>query len=369
MTKWRSIPSALPSRRRMRTPMAWKVPIQIAPAARLRRFSTRPRISRAALLVKVTARISPGSARPCWMSQAIRCVSTRVLPLPAPAKISNGPSSAATAARCGGFSPSRRSTPRSAAVGELAKSRASLPGNGQIRNQKRAGELVAAATAAHAARSHVVGVVEVVLASFLRRLQRLGECAKELIAQLHRRNLEGIFHCPVIIWRVATLAGPEEELDQLDLDGGLELGVGLRRGLSLDNRDLHALCAFVLAFALSSGNDRRGHGFPAADPPRRRARSLRHRRRLRDQAGTERGKIVLRRGRLGRLGHRGRRGGRWLVGGQRCGLALPGNRHWRDRKARRRHLAGRSGWRNWRLSRHWLLRWHRLRRHGLRWHG
>src|SRR5882762_3960517 len=269
MMKCRSMTTALPSRRRIRTPIAWKVPIQIAPALRLTRLSTRERISRAALLVKVTARISPGSARPCWISHAIRCVSTRVLPLPAPAKISNGPSSAATAARCGGFSPSRRSTPRSAAVGELAKSRASLPGNGQIRNQKRAGELVAAATAAHAARSHVVGVVEVVLASFLRRLQRLGECAKELIAQLHRRNLEGIFHCPVVIWRVAALAGPEEELDQLDL-GGLDL---------------------VLAFALSSGNDRRGHGFPAADPPRRRARSLRHGRRLRDQARAQRGKV------------------------------------------------------------------------------
>src|SRR5438874_1794442 len=60
MTKWRSIPSALPSRRRMRTAMAWKVPIQMAPAVRFRRCSTRPRISRAALLVNVTARISRG---------------------------------------------------------------------------------------------------------------------------------------------------------------------------------------------------------------------------------------------------------------------------------------------------------------------
>src|SRR6266849_7650995 len=52
----------------------------------------------------------------------MRWVSTRVLPLPAPAKINKGPSSAVTAARCGGFSPARRSTPRSAAEEVTLKS-------------------------------------------------------------------------------------------------------------------------------------------------------------------------------------------------------------------------------------------------------
>src|ERR1700758_4031036 len=38
------------------------------------------------------------------MSQAMRWVSTRVLPLPAPASTSTGPSAAVTAARCASFS-------------------------------------------------------------------------------------------------------------------------------------------------------------------------------------------------------------------------------------------------------------------------
>jgi hypothetical protein len=59
----------------------------------------RSRISRAALLVKVTARISHG-ATPLSRSRAIRCTSTRVLPVPAPASTSSGPSPCSTAARC-----------------------------------------------------------------------------------------------------------------------------------------------------------------------------------------------------------------------------------------------------------------------------
>ena len=54
--------------------------------------STRSRISCAALLVKVMARISPARARPVCTSQAMRWVSTRVLPEPAPARMSSGPS-------------------------------------------------------------------------------------------------------------------------------------------------------------------------------------------------------------------------------------------------------------------------------------
>ena len=38
---------------------------------------------------------------------AIRIVSALVLPVPAPASIRTGPSSASTASRCAGFSPSR----------------------------------------------------------------------------------------------------------------------------------------------------------------------------------------------------------------------------------------------------------------------
>jgi hypothetical protein len=48
----------------------------------------RPRISRAALLVKVTARIDQGENCSTWISQAMRCTSTRVLPEPAPASTS-----------------------------------------------------------------------------------------------------------------------------------------------------------------------------------------------------------------------------------------------------------------------------------------
>ena len=64
----------------------------------------RPRISVAALFVKVTA-ISPCGETPCSrISQAARCVSTRVFPLPAPASTSTGPIGAVTAARCSSFS-------------------------------------------------------------------------------------------------------------------------------------------------------------------------------------------------------------------------------------------------------------------------
>ena len=57
--------------------------------------------------VKVTARTSFGRARPRASRCAIRAVSARVLPVPAPASISTGPSSVSTASRCAGFSPCR----------------------------------------------------------------------------------------------------------------------------------------------------------------------------------------------------------------------------------------------------------------------
>ena len=63
------------------------------------RSPTRCFISRAALLVKVTARISLGRAVPVLSKCAIRVVSARVLPVPAPASTRTGPSKASTAAR------------------------------------------------------------------------------------------------------------------------------------------------------------------------------------------------------------------------------------------------------------------------------
>src|SRR3954470_1491189 len=70
--------------------------------------ATRWRISFAALFVKVMARISPGAAWSVSTRYAIRCVRTRVLPLPAPASTRSGPRSCRTASRWGSFRPSRR---------------------------------------------------------------------------------------------------------------------------------------------------------------------------------------------------------------------------------------------------------------------
>jgi len=61
-------------------------------------------ISFAALLVKVTARICAGEACPVEISQAMRVVSTRVLPDPAPARISACAGGKVTAASCGSLS-------------------------------------------------------------------------------------------------------------------------------------------------------------------------------------------------------------------------------------------------------------------------
>src|SRR5438876_5207772 len=60
-------------------------------------------ISRAALLVKVTARTPLGLTFPVWISQAIRVVRTRVFPEPAPARISAYWSGRVTAASCSGL--------------------------------------------------------------------------------------------------------------------------------------------------------------------------------------------------------------------------------------------------------------------------
>ena len=94
--------------RSIRAATLWKVPSHgidsIAPPemALIRSF-----ISRAALLVKVTARIWLGQARRVAMIWARRAVSAAVLPVPAPASISTGPSVVRTASRCGGLRPAR----------------------------------------------------------------------------------------------------------------------------------------------------------------------------------------------------------------------------------------------------------------------
>ena len=84
----------------------------LAQIARARGPTSRPmrsRISPAALFVKVMARIAWGSTPSSPMRRATRCVSTRVLPLPAPASTRSGPAPWRTASRCGGLRPSRRS--------------------------------------------------------------------------------------------------------------------------------------------------------------------------------------------------------------------------------------------------------------------
>ena len=83
----------------MRAQAEWKVITHIARARPPTSASTRSRISFAALLVKVIARISLGRAWPVPTRCAMRWVSTRVLPEPAPARISSGPSPCTTASR------------------------------------------------------------------------------------------------------------------------------------------------------------------------------------------------------------------------------------------------------------------------------
>ena len=65
------------------------VPLQGVPEGVLRRTGPESRvsISFAALYVKVTARTACGDIWPVWISHAMRVVSTRVFPLPAPARI------------------------------------------------------------------------------------------------------------------------------------------------------------------------------------------------------------------------------------------------------------------------------------------
>ncbi len=92
----------------MRAATEWKVPSQGMPSiAPPEMADMRAFISRAALLVKVTARIWLGQALRLAIRCASRAVSAAVLPVPAPASTSTGPSVVSTASRWGGFSPSK----------------------------------------------------------------------------------------------------------------------------------------------------------------------------------------------------------------------------------------------------------------------
>src|SRR3954453_5900709 len=105
----------------------------IARVRRPRSSSTRSRISCAALLVKVIARISFGCAPPLRTRRATRCVRPPVLPDPAPARMSSGPSPCSTASRWGGFSPERSDSTRSAVSGDTRWILGAPPGLSPVR--------------------------------------------------------------------------------------------------------------------------------------------------------------------------------------------------------------------------------------------
>ena len=145
MVKEEAKPSRSMSRRRIRSQAEWKVEAQISSAPGPSRAARRSFSSPAALLVKVMAMMDQGTAgsrrhsrscrslspcpvaaypskkvrsspvthwgtsglsepRPYFIRLAMRWMSTVVLPLPAPASRSSGPSVASTARCCSGFS-------------------------------------------------------------------------------------------------------------------------------------------------------------------------------------------------------------------------------------------------------------------------
>src|SRR5262249_45859717 len=107
MTKERVRPTFSASRRRIVAAAEWKVATLRSEAQGPSRTSRRSRISRAALFVKVTARIRHGGTRRARTRCATRRVMTRVFPDPAPARTRSGPSPWRTASRWGGFRSSR----------------------------------------------------------------------------------------------------------------------------------------------------------------------------------------------------------------------------------------------------------------------
>ncbi len=112
----------------MRLHSPWNVPIHMPRVLTGVSAERRVIISRAALLVNVTARTDSGLAWPVASSHAMRVVSTRVLPLPAPARISAEACGSVTAASCSGL--------RSARSGEGMRGRRS-PDRAGVRDEVR----------------------------------------------------------------------------------------------------------------------------------------------------------------------------------------------------------------------------------------
>jgi len=100
-------------RRNCARAMAWKVPA-VMPLG-TPSLARRVRSSPAALRVKVTARVCSASSRPSDAIHAIRRVSTRVLPEPAPARMASGAARLVTASRWVG------SRPRSSSLASVTR--------------------------------------------------------------------------------------------------------------------------------------------------------------------------------------------------------------------------------------------------------
>jgi hypothetical protein len=98
-------PASFQCARRKRLHRPWKVPIHMPRTLTGSIADSRACISLDALLVNVTAISPPGDTCPVCSSQAMRVVSTRVLPEPAPARISAGRAGSVTAASCSAFRP------------------------------------------------------------------------------------------------------------------------------------------------------------------------------------------------------------------------------------------------------------------------
>ena len=136
-------PASFQCARRKRLHRPWKVPIHMPRTGSGSIAPSRVSISFAALLVKVTASTPPGDSWPVWISQAMRVVSTRVLPDPAPARISADRGGSVTAASCSGLRPRSSGIVdrRGGVGGELAvgvgKSAVHAPLSGKAANRWR----------------------------------------------------------------------------------------------------------------------------------------------------------------------------------------------------------------------------------------
>src|SRR5210317_1556860 len=119
MVKELEYPKRSCSARRIRTHAEWKVEIHIPVAASPINPLMRSRISPAALLVKVMARIWLGHASRVCSKPAIRLVKTLVFPEPAPATIKRAGPRYSTASACRGFNPSTKGDGESDIAGSV----------------------------------------------------------------------------------------------------------------------------------------------------------------------------------------------------------------------------------------------------------